>query len=138
MARLTSCLLGFVPFTYLGLPIGSNMNHLVHWNGLIKKFKSKLSNWKANLLSIGGRSTLVNAILGSIISSLWSRNLNGKLGGDDSFTVKETREHIDDSILPTLDVPTIWCKSIPRKVNIFLWRLRLDRLPMRLNLSKRV
>ncbi|GJS30681.1 hypothetical protein Tco_0491301 [Tanacetum coccineum] len=274
------------------------MNHLVHWNGLIKKFKSKLSNWKANLLSIGGRSTLVNAILGSIgiyymsifkvpenilsdietshakgglnIGSLkafnlallqkwrwrlannpnmlwvqvinaihgedagfghdrcktngvwkkivdfitqlhssgiipletlrhklgcgakvrlwkytwigdttlmqrynrlfrldpdpncvaidrfvngewnliWSRpivsgcnldhlvslnteleqissfsgqdNLIWKLGGNDSFTVKETSEHIDDSILPTLDAPTIWCKSIPRKVNIFL------------------
>ncbi|GKE75178.1 putative RNA-directed DNA polymerase, eukaryota, reverse transcriptase zinc-binding domain protein [Tanacetum coccineum] len=66
MARLTGCLPGSIPFTYLGLPIGSNMNRLVLWNGLIEKFKSRLSIWKANLLSIGGRSTLVKAVLGSI------------------------------------------------------------------------
>nr|GEX35334.1 putative ribonuclease H-like domain-containing protein [Tanacetum cinerariifolium] len=63
--------------------------------------------------------------------------LRWELGNDATFTVKETREHIDDNILQTLDAPTIWCKSISRKVNIFLWRLRLDRLPTRLNLSKR-
>ncbi|GKA92572.1 RNA-directed DNA polymerase, eukaryota, reverse transcriptase zinc-binding domain protein, partial [Tanacetum coccineum] len=56
---------------------------------------------------------------------------------DGTFTVKDTRHHIDDTILPALDVRTIWCKCIPRKVNIFLWKLRLDRLPLRLNLSKR-
>nr|GEV09503.1 putative RNA-directed DNA polymerase, eukaryota, reverse transcriptase zinc-binding domain protein [Tanacetum cinerariifolium] len=66
MARLTGCLPGSVSFTYLGLLIGSNMNRLAYWNGLIEKFKSRLSNWKANLLPIGGRLTLVNAILGSI------------------------------------------------------------------------
>ncbi|GJT20177.1 RNA-directed DNA polymerase, eukaryota [Tanacetum coccineum] len=32
---------------------------------------------------------------------------------------------------------TRWCKIIPRKVNIFMWRLLLDRLPHRLNLSSR-
>ncbi|GKA54620.1 RNA-directed DNA polymerase, eukaryota, reverse transcriptase zinc-binding domain protein [Tanacetum coccineum] len=30
---------------------------------------------------------------------------------------------------------TTWDKSLPRKVNIFMWRLLLDRLPHRLNLS---
>ncbi|GKD56679.1 RNA-directed DNA polymerase, eukaryota [Tanacetum coccineum] len=59
------------------------------------------------------------------------------VGCDGTFTVKDTRHHIDDTNLPTLNTSTIWCKYIPRKVNIFLWRLRLDRLPLRLNLSKR-
>ena len=32
---------------------------------------------------------------------------------------------------------TRWFKVLPRKVNIFIWRLFLDRLPHRLNLSSR-
>ncbi|GJW65938.1 hypothetical protein Tco_0117822 [Tanacetum coccineum] len=32
---------------------------------------------------------------------------------------------------------TTWEKTFPRKVNIFMWRLNLDRLPHRFNLSSR-
>ncbi|XP_071694335.1 uncharacterized protein [Rutidosis leptorrhynchoides] len=32
---------------------------------------------------------------------------------------------------------TIWFKFLPRKVNVFLWRFRLDALPTRWNLSAR-
>ncbi|GJV17166.1 putative RNA-directed DNA polymerase, eukaryota, reverse transcriptase zinc-binding domain protein [Tanacetum coccineum] len=66
MAWLTGCMSGSLPFTYLGLPIGSNMSRLNHWQGFIDKFKSRLSEWKVKLLSIGGRSTLVKAVLGSV------------------------------------------------------------------------
>ncbi|GKE41341.1 RNA-directed DNA polymerase, eukaryota [Tanacetum coccineum] len=58
------------------------------------------------------------------------------IGHDGKFTVGATRHNIDDTILPTLDVSTMWCKILPKKVNIFLWRLNLDRLPHRLNLSR--
>ncbi|GKA35408.1 hypothetical protein Tco_0721899 [Tanacetum coccineum] len=58
------------------------------------------------------------------------------IGHDGKFTVGATRHHIDDTILPTLDVSTMWCKILPKKVNIFLWRLNLDRLSHRLNLSR--
>ena len=34
------------------------------------------------------------------------------------------------------DLKTKWCKSVPKKVNVFLWRAWLDRLPKRFNLSK--
>ncbi|GJW79859.1 RNA-directed DNA polymerase, eukaryota [Tanacetum coccineum] len=44
---------------------------------------------------------------------------------------------IDDSMLPKTDVPTRWVKSIPIKINIFAWRVSLDKLPTRLNLSLR-
>nr|GFB10422.1 RNA-directed DNA polymerase, eukaryota [Tanacetum cinerariifolium]GFB10466.1 RNA-directed DNA polymerase, eukaryota [Tanacetum cinerariifolium] len=72
------------------------------------------------------------------ISSFTGRDeVRWELGNDVTFMVKETREHINDNILPTRDAPNSWCKSIPRKMNIFLWRLRPDRLPTRLNLSKR-
>ncbi|GKA44180.1 RNA-directed DNA polymerase, eukaryota, partial [Tanacetum coccineum] len=51
------------------------------------------------------------------------------------FLLKEQHSRIDQNILPTLAHATTWDKSIPRKVNVFMWRLSLDRLPHRLNLS---
>ncbi|GJQ89776.1 RNA-directed DNA polymerase, eukaryota, reverse transcriptase zinc-binding domain protein [Tanacetum coccineum] len=66
MARITGCSTGSFPFTYLGLPIGSSMKWLTHWKSLVDKFEARLSRWKTKLLSIGGRSTLRQAILGSV------------------------------------------------------------------------
>ncbi|GJY27504.1 RNA-directed DNA polymerase, eukaryota, reverse transcriptase zinc-binding domain protein, partial [Tanacetum coccineum] len=66
MAWITGCSAGSFPLTYLGLPIGSSIKRLTHWQSLVDKFKARLSRWKAKLLSIGGRSTLVKAILGSV------------------------------------------------------------------------
>lgn len=59
------------------------------------------------------------------------------IGEDGLFSVAATRLHIDHSTLPSSSIGTRWNKGLPRKVNIFIWRLRLDRLPTRLNLSKR-
>ncbi|GKB63531.1 putative RNA-directed DNA polymerase, eukaryota, reverse transcriptase zinc-binding domain protein, partial [Tanacetum coccineum] len=59
MARDTGCSPGNIPLSYLGLPIGSNMNMIANWQHLIDRFRGKLSSWKANLLSIGGPLTLI-------------------------------------------------------------------------------
>ncbi|GJW65591.1 retrovirus-related pol polyprotein from transposon TNT 1-94 [Tanacetum coccineum] len=245
---------GNIPFNYLGLPIGSNMKSIASWKMLIDRFRSRLSTWKASLLSIGGRLTLIKFVLGSldiyyllifrapesvlndleIIRSnfFWGGNQDGKkmawvkwsiilnsydngglnivvkafhgheggfynngcsfkgtwaniigssnflhskgpslyqdqywcskscffrellneigqlnivasedtcvwnLGPNGTFTVKDARNIIDQKTLPSLP-STSWDKIIPRKVNIFMWRLSLDRLPHRLNLSLR-
>ncbi|GJU68944.1 RNA-directed DNA polymerase, eukaryota, reverse transcriptase zinc-binding domain protein [Tanacetum coccineum] len=66
MARRTGCASGSFPFTYLGLPIGSNMNLNSSWQILIDRFHKRLSSWKANMLSIGGLLTLIKAVLGSL------------------------------------------------------------------------
>ncbi|GJX39372.1 putative RNA-directed DNA polymerase, eukaryota, reverse transcriptase zinc-binding domain protein [Tanacetum coccineum] len=66
MARETGCASGSLPFVYLGLPIGSNMNLIVNWQFMIDRFRRKLSTWKANMLSIGGRFTLIKAVLRSL------------------------------------------------------------------------
>ncbi|GKB61507.1 RNA-directed DNA polymerase, eukaryota [Tanacetum coccineum] len=59
------------------------------------------------------------------------------LAHDGVFFVADLRHQIDDHIFPSLDTKTTWDKSLPRKVNIFMCRLKLDRLPHRLNLSSR-
>nr|GFA83422.1 cysteine-rich receptor-like protein kinase [Tanacetum cinerariifolium] len=50
-------------FKYLGVPVGCNMKRCVYWNAVIQKFESKLSSWKAQLLSAGGRLSLIKAVL---------------------------------------------------------------------------
>ncbi|GKE08282.1 putative RNA-directed DNA polymerase, eukaryota, reverse transcriptase zinc-binding domain protein, partial [Tanacetum coccineum] len=77
----TGCATGFFPFSYLGLLIGANMNLTSSWSVLIDRFQKRLSSWKANLLSIRGRLTLIKAVLGFFgavlkILRIW-RGLNG-------------------------------------------------------------
>lgn len=64
-----------IPFTYLGIPVGENMNLRNAWRPIIDKFHAKLTIWKARSLSFGGRVTLQKMYLGifqhSICLSLW-------------------------------------------------------------------
>lgn len=55
-----------LPFKYLGIPIGSGVGRVNTWDPIVTKFQKKLSFWKANLLSIGGRATLVSSVLGAL------------------------------------------------------------------------
>ncbi|GKD62825.1 hypothetical protein Tco_1300334 [Tanacetum coccineum] len=60
---------GFEPSTFsfsFGLPIGSNMSRIVNWQVLMDCFKARMSGWKANLLSICGRLTLIKSVLGGL------------------------------------------------------------------------
>ncbi|GJY58434.1 reverse transcriptase domain-containing protein [Tanacetum coccineum] len=59
------------------------------------------------------------------------------LGTDETFSVKDARCIIDSKILPSLATSIVLDKNIPRKSIIFIWRLILDRLPHKLNLSSR-
>ncbi|XP_021991187.1 uncharacterized protein LOC110887939 [Helianthus annuus] len=54
------------PFKYLGLPVGANMNRISNWNSVVDMFEARLSLWKASVLSIGGRVTLIKSVLQSL------------------------------------------------------------------------
>nr|XP_043616029.1 uncharacterized protein LOC122587941 [Erigeron canadensis] len=49
--------------TYLGFPLGVNMNICRYWQPVIDKFQKRLTKWKSKCLSIGGRLTLVQSVL---------------------------------------------------------------------------
>ncbi|XP_071695285.1 uncharacterized protein [Rutidosis leptorrhynchoides] len=66
LASVTGCSVGVFPTTYLGITIGSNMKLVNNWQPLLNRFRSKLSSWKANLLSIGGRTTFIKSVLESL------------------------------------------------------------------------
>ncbi|GJX62256.1 RNA-directed DNA polymerase, eukaryota, partial [Tanacetum coccineum] len=53
------------------------------------------------------------------------------------FSVRSARSFIDDILLPKVGVSTRWVNVVPIKINIFAWRVYLDKLPTRLNLSLR-
>ncbi|XP_058777002.1 uncharacterized protein LOC131651355 [Vicia villosa] len=53
-------------FTFLGIPIGSNPRRILFWNPLINRLKRRLNGWKGRLLSLGGRITLLKAVLSSL------------------------------------------------------------------------
>ncbi|GJZ22665.1 reverse transcriptase domain, reverse transcriptase zinc-binding domain protein [Tanacetum coccineum] len=55
-----------LPFSYLGLPVERSMRKIADWTKVINRFCKRLASWKANLLSIGGRLTLVKFVLGSL------------------------------------------------------------------------
>nr|GEX99563.1 RNA-directed DNA polymerase, eukaryota [Tanacetum cinerariifolium] len=59
------------------------------------------------------------------------------LSNDDGFRVKDIRRLLDDFFLPKSEVATRWVKCVPIKINVFAWRVSLDRLPTRLNLIRR-
>ncbi|KAK1439737.1 hypothetical protein QVD17_05557 [Tagetes erecta] len=66
MAGLLKCQVGNFPFKYLGIPMGANMNHIKNWKDVLDIFENRLSSWKANSLSFGGRITLLKSVLGSL------------------------------------------------------------------------
>nr|GFB80467.1 RNA-directed DNA polymerase, eukaryota [Tanacetum cinerariifolium] len=62
---------------------------------------------------------------------IWSFEASG------DFSVTSARRLIDNYLLPKGDVQTRWVKVVPIKINVFAWRVRLDKLHTRLNLSLR-
>nr|GEX09326.1 hypothetical protein [Tanacetum cinerariifolium] len=66
MASLLGCGASSFSLKYLGVPVGCNMARCSNWKAIIKKFSSKLSLWKAHLLSVGGRLALIMSVLGNL------------------------------------------------------------------------
>ncbi|GKB80164.1 RNA-directed DNA polymerase, eukaryota [Tanacetum coccineum] len=108
---------------------------LIGWNKILASKKSGESGYgEAN--SFWNDVWLGDFPLKQTYLRLYFLELDKHFFGATSL-VKSTREFIDDFMLPKTDVPTRWIKYIPIKINNFAWRVSLDKLPTRLNISLR-
>ena len=60
------CGIGSLPSSYLGLPLGASHKALGVWDTVEDRFRKRLSSWKAQYISKGGRLTLIQSILSSL------------------------------------------------------------------------
>ncbi|GJW07510.1 RNA-directed DNA polymerase, eukaryota, reverse transcriptase zinc-binding domain protein [Tanacetum coccineum] len=83
--------------------------------------------------SLNSLCMIVNEFVLPNMDDRWSWSLEGS----GLFTVKSSRSFIDDIFLPNAGVSTRWIKVLPIKINVFAWKVFLDALPTRINLSLR-
>nr|GEV55874.1 RNA-directed DNA polymerase, eukaryota [Tanacetum cinerariifolium] len=84
----------------------------------------------------GGLDLLQKTIETTMLSNMedrWVWDLNG----EGVFRVKDVRTLLDECFLPKAPTATRWVKYVPIKINVFAWKVFLDRLPTRSNLQHR-
>ncbi|GKD51880.1 RNA-directed DNA polymerase, eukaryota, partial [Tanacetum coccineum] len=79
---------------------------------------------------------LSNQIEGVILTNSMDRWI-WTLEGSREFSVASVRKLIDDKMLSESDMKTRWIKVVPLKINVHAWKVSLDCLPTRLNISRR-
>nr|GEV76493.1 RNA-directed DNA polymerase, eukaryota [Tanacetum cinerariifolium] len=103
--------------------------------------RALIFKWVLSAVLFEGAESHQLSLLTNLLDTVILSNMEDKwffdLNGDARFCVKDVRCLLDDVFLPKAEVPTRWIKSIPIKINIFAWKLCLDRLPTRVNLAKR-
>jgi hypothetical protein len=79
----------------------------------------------------------IQSLIGPVILSNLEDRWRWDLNGEGTFRVQDARNLLDEIFLPKDPVDTRWVNSAPIKVNVFAWKLHLDRLPTRMNLAKK-
>ncbi|KAG5571307.1 hypothetical protein H5410_061073 [Solanum commersonii] len=72
LANILGCRVEHLPTIYLGMPLGSKHKTMELWNGILVKTEKKLARWKAQYLSLGGRTILINYVLDSLSTNVMS------------------------------------------------------------------
>ncbi|GJU99239.1 RNA-directed DNA polymerase, eukaryota, partial [Tanacetum coccineum] len=67
------------------------------------------------------------------MSDRWKWSLENSGG----FSVASVRKMLDDKMLPDVTTKTRWIKLVPIKVNVHAWKVKIDSLPTRFNISRR-
>jgi len=72
LAVMLGCLIDFFPTSYLGLPLGTKFKDKSIWEPVVERLERRLSGWRENYLSKGGRLTLIKSVLSSIPANFLS------------------------------------------------------------------
>ncbi|GKA69480.1 RNA-directed DNA polymerase, eukaryota, reverse transcriptase zinc-binding domain protein [Tanacetum coccineum] len=106
-----------------------NRIHLSDWSSVLRRAPrggAESSQFDFLLAAIG------DVVLSDQRDS-WKWSLHASVG----FSVASVRLLVDEHTLEVDNVATRWNKCIPIKVNIFLWRLGLNKLPSKINLQRK-
>ncbi|GKA26171.1 RNA-directed DNA polymerase, eukaryota [Tanacetum coccineum] len=79
---------------------------------------------------------LCQSVRGLVLSNIEDR-WSWSLEGSGLFSVKSSRAYIDDLLIPKAEATTRWIRIFPIKINMFAWKVCLDALPTRCNMSLR-
>ncbi|RVW45049.1 rRNA-processing protein UTP23-like [Vitis vinifera] len=60
------CKVGYLPYTYLGIPLGASHKSMRAWDGVEERMRKRLALWKRQFISKGGRITLIRSTLASM------------------------------------------------------------------------
>ncbi|GJZ87244.1 phospholipid-transporting ATPase 3 [Tanacetum coccineum] len=109
---------------------------LIEWNSSVSSMMSLIQSTfrfrgGAEKKQLGFLLSRMNGLILTNIPDRWVWSLEATC----EFSVKSVRQLIGDSILPKEEVSTRWVKVMLIKINVFSWRVRLDKLHTRLNLS---
>nr|GEZ60989.1 RNA-directed DNA polymerase, eukaryota, reverse transcriptase zinc-binding domain protein [Tanacetum cinerariifolium] len=137
LASILGCGVSMFPFTYLGVLVGSNMSRLANWKDVVDKrgivSSSASSTWIAILMATKHLTEkgidLLSMCKRKVTLSSYNDGWIWSHGGSDGFSVASARGLIDDVILDVDYVSTRWNRLVPAKVNVFFWRLNLNRIP---------
>nr|GEU39486.1 RNA-directed DNA polymerase, eukaryota, reverse transcriptase zinc-binding domain protein [Tanacetum cinerariifolium] len=159
------CLTLKTPFLYLGSKVGGSMYRLHEWDEVVERVKmrnrfSRLYtlesckritvgekmrqpslefSFRGNIRGgmeqeqLGDLVTLMHDVSLSPMADRWTWALENS----GEFTVSSVRKHIDDKLIPGVGSKTRWIKYVPIKVNVNAWKVKLDALPTRFNVSRR-
>ena len=101
-------------------------------NGVTSSFR-RMPRGGAESVQMEELTNMVNSVTLPEGLDRWSWSLVG----DGEFSVASARKHIDESLYLLEGTPTRWSKLVPIKVNILAWRIALNKLPSRFNMSLR-
>ncbi|GJZ01857.1 RNA-directed DNA polymerase, eukaryota [Tanacetum coccineum] len=79
---------------------------------------------------------LLANVEGTVLANSCDRWVWSKEGSGD-FSVASARRTIDDRWLPIVSAKTRWISVVPIKINVHAWKVRLNGLPTRMNISRR-
>nr|GEW18464.1 RNA-directed DNA polymerase, eukaryota [Tanacetum cinerariifolium] len=105
----------------------------IYWMSLYKVPKSVLNSMEAI------RRNFFNGAQDNDKKITWVKwaKMVWDLNGNGVFCVKDVRKLLEEYFLPKEATATRWVKFVPIKINVFEWKVSLDRLPTRVNLMHR-
>ncbi|GJR82179.1 RNA-directed DNA polymerase, eukaryota, reverse transcriptase zinc-binding domain protein [Tanacetum coccineum] len=129
-ARLSKWKMKTLSIGYGKIGSGSKNGHNSIWRVIVQEMEA-LRRKIPEVICVGVKQDDRCVVL-SVASDRWYWSLDGS----GEFTIASVRKVIDDIRLPVVATQTRWIKAVPIKVNVHAWKVSLNYLPTRLNLSR--